>query len=304
MEKFHNTFAGAFVDRAGLQRDDVEWINRAASDPQSRFVPIWDDRCLASGEPLRAGLLAGGDLAAFLGDQEQIFLGLFRERPTFALRIESEQTRLAPFGEFHDLRYLGGVLPADEANLVAHARALVTWHQTHRHCSHCGAPLRNKSAGNSRICTDSRCARQVFPRVDPAIIVLVSMGDRCLLGRKADWPEGRFSTIAGFVEPGESLEDAVRREVREETNIDVDNIHYHSSQPWPFPQALMLGFHAIATTDDIQLLDGELAEAAWFTRKEIESGYPKLPFKLSIARRLVDDWLLEKHAPPAGQAIL
>jgi len=131
----------------------------------------------------------------------------------------------------------------------------------------------------------------LFPRVDPAIIVLVRRGDRCLLGRQPSWPEGRYSTIAGFVEPGESLEDAVRREIREEANILIENIAYHSSQPWPFPSSLMLGFTADALSQDILLNDGELEDAQWFTRKQLRSGFPKLPYRLSIARRLVDDWL-------------
>jgi NAD+ diphosphatase len=128
--------------------------------------------------------------------------------------------------------------------------------------------------------------------VDPAIIVLVASGDRCLLGRQANWPEGRYSTIAGFVEPGESLEDAVRREVYEETNVRVGAVHYHSSQPWPFPSSLMLGFFAEATSTDIALNDGELDDARWFTREELlGSDLPKLPFRISISRRLVDDWI-------------
>jgi NAD+ diphosphatase len=123
--------------------------------------------------------------------------------------------------------------------------------------------------------------------------VLVSEGDQCLLGRQTSWPEGRYSTIAGFVEPGESLEDAVRREVLEETNIKVGDVRYHSSQPWPFPSSLMLGFTAEALSREIRLNDGELEDAQWFSRKECKSGFPKLPFPLSIARRLVDDWLNE-----------
>jgi len=127
--------------------------------------------------------------------------------------------------------------------------------------------------------------------VDPAIIVLVENGDRCLLGRQRNWPEGRYSTIAGFVEPGESLEDSVRREVYEETNIRVGQVTYHSSQPWPFPSALMLGFTAEATSSDIALNDSELEDARWFTREQLRSEFPKLPFRISIARRLVDNWL-------------
>jgi NAD+ diphosphatase len=194
-------------------------------------------------------------------------------------------------GEFHDLRYLGTVLPADEANLVAHARALVLWHASQVFCGVCGSSARPEAAGNSRVCLNDDCRREIFPRVDPAIIVLVANGDRCLLGRQISWPEGRYSTIAGFVEPGESLEDAVRREVYEETNIRVGKVSYHSSQPWPFPSSLMLGFMAEALSRDIHLNDGELEDAQWFSRKELASGFPKLPFRISIARRLVDHWL-------------
>jgi NAD+ diphosphatase len=203
-------------------------------------------------------------------------------------------TVASPFNaeeRFHDLRYLGSVLPADESNLAAHAIALINWHRLQRFCNACGSPTRNESGGNTRICENMVCAIRVFPRVDPAIIVLVSRRDQCLLGRQKSWPEGRFSTIAGFVEPGESLEDAVRREVREETNIRVGSVHYHSSQPWPFPSSLMLGFTASAESDDILLNDGELEDARWFSRKELRSGFPKLPYRLSIARRLVDNWL-------------
>jgi NAD+ diphosphatase len=288
----HNIFAGAFVDRSGHRRKDQEWLRAAVDGPDTRFVPIWGDKCLAVGEPFRSILLERADVAGFLDDHDFIFLGVYRDRPVFAVGIDGKID--APFsaaGEFHDLRYLGCVLPAEEANLMAHARALVLWHGLQKHCGVCGAPARAQSGGNTRICTSVDCGVQHFPRVDPAIIVLISHGDRCLLGRQAGWPEGRYSTIAGFVEPGESLEDAVRREVAEETNIEVGEVRYHSSQPWPFPSSLMLGFNGVAHSTDIQLLDGELEDAQWFTRKELRSGFPKLPYRLSIARRLVDRWL-------------
>ena len=288
----HNTFAGAFVDRSGQRRQDPEWLRLAIRAPDSRFVPIWGDKCLASGEPSRAVLLQAPAVADYLSEDEIIFLGMYRNKPAFAFRIDP--SAVAPFsdaGQFHDLRYLGSVLPADEANLVAHARALVLWHQLQRYCGRCGSPSRPESGGNSRQCTDEACGKTIFPRVDPAVIVLVSRGKQCLLGRQAGWPEGRYSTIAGFVEPGESLEDAVRREVLEETNIEVHDVEYHSSQPWPFPSSLMLGFFAQASSSDIALNDGELEDAQWFTRKELRSGFPKLPYRVSIARRLVDNWL-------------
>jgi NAD+ diphosphatase len=288
----HNVFAGAFVDRIGERRKDSAWLADAVRSEQSCFVPVWGEQCLIGGDPLQAVLLSRDQVSSMVDDQDLIFLGLFRDRPAFALSISAAAD--APFpelGEFHDLRYLGTVLPADEANLVAHARALVLWHASQVFCGVCGSSARPGAAGNSRICMNDDCRREIFPRVDPAIIVLVSDDDRCLLGRQTSWPEGRYSTIAGFVEPGESLEDSVRREVYEETNIRVSTVSYHSSQPWPFPSSLMLGFTAEATSSDIILNDGELEDAQWFTRKELRSGFPKLPFQISIARRLVDHWL-------------
>jgi NAD+ diphosphatase len=287
-----NVFAGAFVDRFGHRREDPDWLKKALERDDSCFVPVWGDKCLATGEPFHTMLLDRHTVGNYLQDQEIIFLGKFRDKPAFAFGLEA--TGEAPFqevGEYHDLRYLGSVLPADEANLVAHARALVLWHRMQKFCGSCGSSTRAESGGNSRICAEPECATVLFPRVDPAIIVLVRNLNRCLLGRQASWPEGRYSTIAGFVEPGESLEDAVRREVGEETNILVENIEYHSSQPWPFPSSLMLGFTAEALSEDILLNDAELDDAQWFTRKQLRSGFPKLPYRLSIARRLVDDWL-------------
>lgn len=290
----YNVFAGAFVDRIGERRKDSDWLAGALQSEQCVFVPVWGERCLVGGDPLRVVLLSRQQAGMIVDDQDLTFLGLFRDRPAFATSVSSSAD--APFrelGEFHDLRYLGSVLPADEANLVAHARALVLWHASQIFCGVCGSSARPGAAGNSRICVNENCLREIFPRVDPAVIVLVTDGERCLLGRQKSWPEGRYSAIAGFVEPGESLEDAVRRETYEETNIHVGRIQYHSSQPWPFPSSLMLGFIATAETGDIALNDRELEDAQWFSRKELRSGFPKLPFPISIARRLIDDWLGE-----------
>lgn len=291
----HNVFAGAFVDRSGEKRKDDDWLRDALLKPQSRFLPVWGDHCLVGGDPLHLELLTREQLGNYFVEDQLIFLGLFRNHPAFAVAIEPRGTPpYAALGEFQDLRYLGTVLAADEANLAAHARGLVLWHGSQQFCGQCGSSARPYAGGNSRRCVNAECGREIFPRVDPAIIVLVSDGERCLLGRQASWPEGRYSTVAGFVEPGESLEDAVRREVYEETNIRVANVQYHSSQPWPFPSSLMLGFVAEAVSPDpgeIVLNDGELEDARWFTRKELTSGFPKLPFRISIARRLVDGWL-------------
>ena len=287
-----NVFAGAFVDRSGERRKDPDWLAEALSDDETRFVPVWGDRCLVGGEPPGAVLLTHAEIAEFVRDDNIIFLGLFRNHPAFAVSIDrSVEAPFADRGEFKDLRFLGTVLPADEANLVAHARALAVWHGTTLFCPRCGSASQPEAGGNTRRCCNPECARELFPRTDPAIIVLVAKGDRCVLGRQASWPEGRYSTVAGFVEPGESVEDAVRREVYEETNIRVGAVHYHSSQPWPFPSALMLGFVAEATSEEISLNDGELEDARWFTRDELKSGEVGLPFRISIARRLVDHFI-------------
>ncbi len=241
-------------------------------------------------------MLTHQQLGRAVAEHDLIFLGVFKDHPAFAVAFDDEEAPFQGLGDFQELRYLGTVLPPDEANLVAHARALVLWHASQVFCGICGSAARPAAAGNSRLCVNDKCQREIFPRVDPAIIVLVEDGGRCLLGRQQTWPEGRYSTIAGFVEPGESLEDAVRREVYEETNIRVGKVTYHSSQPWPFPSSLMLGFTAEARSTDIELNDGELEDAQWFTRDDLLSGFPKLPFRISIARRLVDHWIAQNDS--------
>lgn len=291
-----NVFAGAFVDRSGHHREDADWLRQTLAGPDALYLPVWRDKCLTAAESTRVRLMPRNDVAHLPLQEEAIFLGFFNGKPVFAIPIASAIEEPFDAGdEFHDLRYLGSVLPADESNIAAHAIALINWHRFQRFCGKCGARTRSESGGNTRLCENADCAARIFPRVDPAIIVLVSRGDQCLLGRQGNWPEGRFSTIAGFVEPGESLEDSVRREVFEETNIRVGSVHYHSSQPWPFPSSLMLGFTASAETDNIRLNDGELEDARWFSRKELRSGFPKLPYRLSIARRLVDNWLYHRR---------
>ena len=287
-----NVFAGAFVERIGERRKDPDWLAEALANPSARFVPVWGNRCLVGGETPAAILLDRPAFGSLLSDEDAIFLGLFREQPAFAVPIDRSLD--APFGdvgEFKDLRFLGTVLPPDEANLCAHARALTIWHEAAHYCPRCGSASQPEAGGNTRRCCDPDCGQVLFPRTDPAIIVLVAKDDRCLLGRQSSWPEGRYSTIAGFVEPGESLEDAVRREVYEETNIRVGDVRYHSSQPWPFPSSLMLGFVAEAVSEDITLNDGELEDARWFSRAELASGDVGLPFRISIARRLVDHFI-------------
>jgi len=196
---------------------------------------------------------------------------------------------------FTDLRQLGGRIERREGALLALARAMLFWHARHRFCGLCGNPTRSEEAGHMRRCTESACNTMHFPRTDPAVIMLVSDGDRALMGRSKHFPPGMYSTLAGFVEPGESLEMAVAREVREETGIEVGAVHYHSSQPWPFPANIMLGFHAQALTTEITVDYGELEDARWLERQWLLSHVDDDSFRMprldSIARRLIEDWL-------------
>ena len=318
-----NYYAHPGFERAGLRRRDIDWIRQRVLDPQSVFVPVWRTQNLvieiAESEPRAASITVEGLLAVFgglddvderLARGEFVFLGLIGERAHFALDVSAVETpldmlrspALAAAGiaeaavRFADLRQLAGRLERQEGALLAFARAMLFWHSRHRFCGLCGNPTRSEEAGHMRRCTDPACHTMHFPRTDPAVIMLVTDGDRALLGRNKNFPvPGMYSTLAGFVEPGESLEDAVAREVREETAIEVAAVHYHSSQPWPFPANIMLGFYAEAATSEIAVDYGELEDARWFERGWLASHADDDTFRLprldSIARRLIGDWL-------------
>jgi len=287
-----NVFSGPYVDRAAHLRKDDAYVAAALRSPGTRLVPIWKTNTL-----LRRG--AAGWAAALLEplpgvvdrwpEQQFVLLGHFHGHVCFAVEVPDDAPPdIGQDMDFKDLRFAGGELSAEEAGLLAYARAIVLWRQRHRYCGTCGAPNLSTSAGHVMKC--SRCGVETFPRLDPAIIVLVTDGDRALLGRQASWPPGRYSTIAGFVEPGESLEDAVAREVLEETGVTVLESTYHSSQPWPFPSSLMIGYTAVAAPGSQIRTDDELEDARWFSRDEIASGTPALPPSLSVSYRLIEDW--------------
>ena len=287
-----NILAGPYLDRGAHLRDDPAWFANALADPRSRYLPVWNSRTLIEGEPPRAALLELPSVPEQRRNgNELILLGRFGDRDVFAYELDSaEPPQVKPGARFEDLRMVAALLPADEAGLLGYARGMISWRARHRFCGTCGATTLAAKGGHVLICTNPVCKHEQFPRTDPAIIVLVSDGDRALLGRQASWPAGRYSTIAGFVEPGESLEDAVAREVFEETGIEVDQIEYHSSQPWPFPSSLMLGFTAHALTTQIQRRDDELEDAQWFTRADLASGRPLVPPGVSISFRLIEHW--------------
>ena len=297
-----NVFAGGTLDRAAHLRRDPEWLAARRADPDTCLVPQWRGRSLirwegdaASAVRLKVGE-APDELRGLLELADPVLLGLADGVPHLGLDLschEDAEGHLAALGELLDLRSAGSVLPADDAALLAYARGLFHWHSRHRFCGACGTPTESRQGGHVRTCP--ACEIDHFPRTDPAVIMLVTRGDTALLGHQDAWPEGMYSTLAGFVEPGECLEEAVAREVMEEAGVAVEDVQYHSSQPWPFPGSLMLGFTARATTDEIHLRDGELADARWFHRDELRAaeGPPglRLPSEISIARRLVEDWM-------------
>jgi NAD+ diphosphatase len=296
-------YAGARLDRAALLRDDEARLADALADPGSRLIPVWRNRNLVVRDA--DGAFAAGRAA---GDwvpeaDEVVFLGRQDKSAVFAADFSTLDERRAAAlgtGDFVDLRRVGPVLSAADAEVLAYARGMLYWHRHHRHCGRCGAGTESRRGGHLRVCSDADCARSVFPRTDPAMIVLVLHPQRplCLLGRARRFPERVYSTLAGFVEPGESLEATVRREVFEESGVTVGEVRYLGSQPWPFPSSLMVGFHAEAETTDIRRHDGELVDARWFTPEELRAAGEWgseaelcLPRRDSIARALIEAWL-------------
>lgn len=283
-----NTFTDSPLDRCGEHRGDPAWLATQRGAPAARFLGFDSDGCVpVTGG--RLGLLGGSEVAV---DAPVNFLGRLGDIPLFALR-EPVAHGLPGDAAWMSLRHAAVQLERSEAGLVAYARGLANWQDATRHCAYCGAPLTLIDGGHRAHC--AQCDRLHFPRTDAAIIVIVEHADACLLGRQAAWPACQYSTLAGFVESGESLADAVRREVREETGIEVIDCDFHSSQPWPFPASLMLGFTARAAGRAITLVDGELEDARWFTPGQIESGLRdgtlRLSSPVSISWRLLEHWL-------------
>jgi NAD+ diphosphatase len=303
-----NFFSGPYVDRRSEAREDDGWLAAARADPSTRYVVTRGTAqlmCTAEdAEGMARVALLPGDHPLITGaaQDDLALLGWFRgARCVLVLAPEDAALDVPSDTRFEELRPLSGRVSPDEAALLAYARALSVWRLRHRYCGLCGAPTRAERAGHVLRCTRAPCAHEFFPRIDPAIIVLVTDGERALLGRQPSWPPGRYSTIAGFVEPGESLEDAVAREVREETGVEVMRVDYHSSQPWPFPSSLMLGFRAVAAPGAPIRTTGELEEARWFTREELASGAALLPPAHAISFRLIASWFDEGSAVPLAE---
>ncbi len=298
----NNTFSSLEIERDADWRSDTGTINLRLRSEAARFLLLRDDGSAlidTAGQSLRG--LSHTDFARFGGaDEATTYLGRVQDRDWFAWRQgDAAGTEIAAQigGEFLDLRTAGMALNPLDAGVFAYARAIFNWQERTRFCSVCGSPLRLESAGHRAKCTNPSCATEHFPRTDPAMIVIVSCGDACLLGRQASWPKGRYSALAGFVEPGETLEAAVQREVYEEAGVRVVDCDYHSSQPWPFPASIMLGFLARADDPTIKL-GPELEDARWFTVRQIVEGLASgellMPMPLSVSYRLVEHWLRQK----------
>jgi NAD+ diphosphatase len=294
-----NRFTSVRLDRLAERRDDSGWIGAALAAEEARLVPMWRSRSLLARS-------ASGSLAVYLKPAElpqhdliqpPTLLGADHKRTYFTVSVTDRQgdelLERLPAAEFADLRRASIDMDAKHAGILAYAKALHYWQHRHRFCGVCGSPNRLRSAGHRLVCSNDECARQSFPRIDPAIIVLITHRNACLLGRNPNWPPRRYSALAGFVEPGESLEDAVVREVFEESRLNLADIRYVSSQPWPFPASAMCGFYAEAVSRDFQL-SAELAEARWFTAEELTKAVQDrsalLSPPVSIAFRLLADW--------------
>lgn len=278
-----NTFTGSPVDRASARRTDARWLAERLADPRSRALLVTKGGVVVEdGRLMRAPVRSG----------EPILLGV-EEDGSALFAVDAPDA--PPGTEEAGLREAAALLSHEEAALLAQATGIVNWHRRHPRCSVCGEPTVLAEAGYLRNCPS--CGAQHHPRTDPVVIMLVTDGDRALLGRQARWPPGRYSALAGFVEPGESLEEAVAREVREEAGVEVRDARYMSSQPWPFPSSLMLGFFATYAGGEPSPQDDELEDVRWFEREELEAiraGSVEglaLPPPIAIARSLVDAWL-------------
>ncbi len=294
------------IDRMAEKRRDKKWLEEQLQNPSTRLLPMWQDRHLVkeTDDGKHHALLLSPEEARKTIPQikPDIFLGKDRETGTvyFAADLPTEKNEAAEtletLGEFMDLRWSVERVNRFEGALLAYARAIAYWHHNHAFCGSCGHPTRLQEAGFLRVCTHKDCQKEHYPRTDPAVIALITDGQRCLLGSAPRWPKGLYSTIAGFVEPGETFEQAVAREGEEETGVRIDpeRVFYHSSQPWPFPASIMIGFTAYTEHQQVRVDPEELEDARWFSREEIQqeldAGTIRLPSAFSIANRLISDW--------------
>lgn len=302
-----NTFAAVPLDRRAERREDGQWLQRQLTARSTRFLLLHNGDCLLDAAQEQRPLLVGPEaVAALLKDgRAAVMLGESSAGSRyFSIELNARHALLRQHPDTIGLRQAASLFDAEHAGLCAYAVAMYQWHARHRYCGRCGSRNRILSAGHRLQCSNAECAHSTFPRIDPAMIVLVTHHDRCLLGRQPNWPAKRYSCLAGFVEPGESLEDTVRREVFEEAGVRLDRIEYQSSQPWPFPSSIMLGFTATAADASITVGD-ELEDARWWSVADIQAGVAadalRLPYELSISWQLLADWYQTQTSQPLAQ---
>ena len=303
-----NTFAGGPLDRASHLRTNEEWLSRQKAAPETRIVPFYRLEPLVTRGGGNIGWLSPDDLALHSeADIPRIFLGCDEEGTAhFAVDVSSiedapSQDPFRALGRFMDLRAISMRLPLGDPSTLAMGKAVLDWHARHQFCAVCGSRTDMKEAGFMRKCSGEECNAEHFPRVDPVVIMLAVRGDEALVGRQAMFPAGMYSALAGFVEPGENIEEAVRREIMEEAGIKVGAVHYHSTQPWPWPSSLMIGCFAEAESSEIVIDGNELEEARWVSRNLLTAAYNgeegtgiMLPPPMAIAHTLLKAFIEEK----------
>ncbi len=296
------------LDRVTSKRSDGDWVRGQIAADESLFLPFWQLRALIDVEGSAniawqpreavADWLDHGPSPVLLGSDNGI------SRFAVAVPGNDNPAKGGPLdgrGKFIDVRSIAPSLPVGESGILAQARSLLDWHARHGFCANCGAPTEMREGGTSRQCSNSACAHQHFPRTDPVVIMLVIKGDMCLFGRQGVFPPGTYSALAGFVDQGETIEEAVRREVLEEAGIRCGAVRYMASQPWPFPSSLMIGCQADALTEDINIDPQEIDDAQWFHRDQVRDMVAnamgteglRMPPPLSLAHQLALRWLDE-----------
>ena len=285
------------LDRGEALRRDEDWIKAAAEQDDARFLAFNKLNILLNGAEL--AWLDGTEVRFMGASKPQVFLGMHNGQPRFAVSID-ESEHLPSGHRLSDCRAAAMQMPMDQTGILAQARAQLDWHRRHRFCSVCGAESEMQRGGQVRVCP--ACGAQHFPRTDPVAIMLIIDGDRCLVGQPKGplVRTGVYSALAGFIDQGETIEEAVRCEVREEAGLEVGEVRYHSSQPWPFPSSLMIGCHALAATTDIQMDEEEMHDVRWVERDEMQramDGEPasvKAPGPIAIAHHLIAAWLADE----------
>ncbi|MFD2179050.1 NAD(+) diphosphatase [Veronia pacifica] len=298
------TYAGMPLDRQSRERKKSQWLEEKFNDSRTLFIPVKEGKVLSRNSAAEdATYFVNKQLVNDLTIEQTVFLGESENQAYFAIDCwelsPSQEETVSALGEWHEVRQARHNKDSDTLAILAYAKALCYWHQENGYCGRCGHPSQSAEGGHTRRCTNSACNKPTFPRTDPAVIMLVEkrFDDgivRCLLGRQAKWPTGRYSTLAGFVDPGETLEEAVIREVYEESSIHCVNPTYVASQPWPFPSSLMLGFIATATSIEIDTENDELEKAKWCSREELDlleaTGTVIMPPSDSISSFLINSW--------------